>query len=392
MVLPHPRHLPFLHRLATFALALTGFVLSPWLLIFARTFRGRVVGLAGASFQVFFMWLLEFYYRFFNLGELYCWVCFYLVCLFFLAVSVAFQLKPKNQDGLLNDLITLSHPVYRGHFISKVFWPEEDWLWFGVLLGTHLDWRVNRTRGAEIRARVQGVLEDMRHVGVYKHCHTPWVHVFDSTIDVFPTCVIAVPEQPPRGAVIFLHGHGGNTLFQAFLLREFARRYRLVVVCPSFSYGPWELPNTRDVLFHTWELLLHSYSLQPDKTFLAGLSQGGAGVAVAAGSLKDRIAGLIFLSPTMILQDLSAPSFVAAWQGREVLVIHGENDRHVTKKSVDAGITTMMQHGITVQASFYPHADHSLFLLDTEAVLSEVGAYCERHLPKVPDDGTHPVT
>jgi predicted esterase len=383
MFLRHPRRLPFLHRVVTWTLGVAGFALSPFLLFYSRTFRGRVVGLAGASFQFFFLWLFEFYYLFLKLGELSCWVCFYLVCLLFLAVSVAFQLKPKNQVGLPNDLYTVSHPVDRGHFISNVFWPEEDWLWLGVVMGTLLDWRVSRTRGDEIRNRVQGVLDDMRHVGVYRHCRTPWIHVFDSTIDLFPSCLVIVPEQPPRGALIFLHGHGGNTLFQAFLLREFARKYGLLVVCPSFSYGPWELSNTRDVLFHTWELLVHSYSMQPDKTFLAGLSQGGAGVAVAAGNLKDRIAGLIFLSPTMIEKDLSAPGFVTAWQGREVLVIHGEQDRHVTRKSVDAGIATMAQHGITVQATFHPHADHSLFLLDTEEVLSEVGAYCERHLPVV---------
>jgi predicted esterase len=303
---------------------------------------------------------------------------------------MAAMLKPKKQLGLPKDMLVLGDGADSRRYVKRVFWAEEDWLWLGVLLGTLIDWRVSRPRGAEIRARVQGVLDDMRHVGVYKHCRTPWIHVFDATIDVFPTCVVTVPEQPPRGAVIFLHGHGGNTLFQAFLLREFARQYGLMMICPTLSYGPWEEDLTMSVLKQTWQSLSYHFDIQPSRTFLAGLSQGAAGVAVAGAA--DQFAGLIFLSPTMILKDLSAPGFVAAWQGREVLVIHGEQDRHVTKKSVDAGIATMARHGIAVQATFHPQADHSLFLLDTEEVLSEVGAYCERHLPKEPDDGTHPVT
>ena len=385
----HPSDkLPMSHSWTVFGLFWLAVYLSPLLVFTARTLRGRIVGLTGACFQFLLVW--PFANQFiWSIGEFYCYMCYFYLALFPLLFSMAALLKPKKQPGLPNDLTVVGDGADFRRYLKRVFWAEEDWLWTGVLLGTMLDWRVSRPRGAEIRARVQGVLDDMRYVGVYKHCRTPWIHVFDSEYEHYPASIFVVPDQAPRGAVIFLHGHGGNTLFQAFLLREFARKYRLIVMCPTFSFGPWELPQAKAMVYKAVDVLKTNFDIAPQQTFLAGLSQGAAGVAVAAHI--DSFAGLVFLSPTMIEKDLIAKPFVAAWQGREVLVIHGAQDRHVIRKSVDAGITAMVRHGITVQASFHPHADHSLFLLDTEEVLGEVGAYCERHLPEVPDDGTHPV-
>lgn len=371
--------LPFRHQWAVFCLFWLAVYLSPWLIIFARTLRGRIIGLAGLCFQFFAVWFLTGNLQYPKTIELYCSMLLYCLLVFFLSIAIAVLLRPKLQPGLPNDILVTGKETSFARSVIRVFWSEEDWLWLGVLLGTYLDWRLSSKRGAEIRARVQGVLDDMRYVGVYKHCRTPWIHVFDRVVDCFPTTVVVHPDHPPRGALIFLHGHGGNTLFQAFLLREFARKYQLVVVCPTFSYGPWELPLAKSMICRTVDVLRTTYNIAPQQTFLAGLSQGAAGVAVAGA--VDQFAGLIFISPTMIGKDLSAPSFVQAWQGREVLVIHGEQDRHVTKSSVDAGIATLVQSGVSVQASFHPHADHSLFLLDTEEVLTEVGNYCLAHLP-----------
>jgi hypothetical protein len=372
-----PGPLPFAHRWRVFWLFWLAVYLSPILILTARTARGRMIGLTGFCFQFLIVWPFTLS-MLLGRPDIYCGMCVFYLLLFPLFFSIAATLRPKKQPGLPNDLLVMGNWENSGGFLKSVFWAEEDWLWTGVLLGTLIDPRVSGRRGKEIRDRVQGVLTDMRFVGVYRKCRTPWVHVFDGEYEHFPAMVAVVPEQPPVGAVIFLHGHGGNTLFQAFLLRDFAKEHRLIVLCPTLSYGPWELPHAKAMVAKAADVLKTNFEIPAERTFLAGLSQGAMGVAVAGA--VEPFAGLVFLSPTMYPEYFHEKKFKQQWQGREVLVIHGEKDRHVSKASVDVSIGAMAGAGITVQASFHPHADHSLFLLDTEEVLAEVGAYCNRHL------------
>ena len=50
-------------------------------------------------------------------------------------------------------------------------------------------------------------------------------------------------HQSPLGLMVFLHGHGGNSVLYPHLLQDWATRHRLLIVCPSFGYGNWESPK-----------------------------------------------------------------------------------------------------------------------------------------------------
>jgi hypothetical protein len=128
--------------------------------------------------------------------------------------------------------------------------------------------------------------------------------------------VIVDGVEAPRGALIFLHGFAGSFSLPCWQLAEAAREAGLVTLCPSTGYqGAWWEPEGREIVRATLEVarrrgLAHVY--------LAGLSNGAAGVARMAPSLAGQIRGVILVS-------CAAPEAPAP--GVPALVLQGAGDR-----------------------------------------------------------------
>jgi pimeloyl-ACP methyl ester carboxylesterase len=180
-----------------------------------------------------------------------------------------------------------------------------------------------------------------------------------------------LPQSPrphsarQRGVLIFLHGHGGNTACTPWALREWAEAEGLVVACPSFGYGNWEAAGALDEVERVRQDVLGRYAADPRRVWLAGLSQGGAGVSRVAAARPSDYRGLIFLSATMEPAILTDPAFVHGWAGRPIFVAQGGADHNVTPASVAAAVALLRRQGARVTELVDPEADHFLFFART---------------------------
>lgn len=180
-----------------------------------------------------------------------------------------------------------------------------------------------------------------------------------------------VPRPDRPGLLVFLHGHGPNTALNLYVWRDFADRHGLIVACPSFGYGNWEHPDGVEAV--RWALDTAADGCDPARVVLAGISQGGAGVARAAVAMPDRFAGLVLLSPTTepgVIDQLAA-----VWRGRPVYVAQGGRDRNVRPGPVTAAVETLRAAGAGVTYRFEPDADHFLFFARREAIQGGLGEW-----------------
>jgi pimeloyl-ACP methyl ester carboxylesterase len=188
---------------------------------------------------------------------------------------------------------------------------------------------------------------------------------------------------PPPGAgdamgmVVFLHGNGGNTRACPWALRPFADRHRFAILCPTSGFGFWG-PGGVEAVERALSHALERFPVDPGRVYLAGLSDGGKGVTRSASAHPRRYRGLIYLSPTMRPDELSAPAFRDAWRGRPILVVQGDRDRLVPKESVDPAVTLLREQGADVSYEVFPGEDHFLFFARREELCDLIGRWIER--------------
>jgi poly(3-hydroxybutyrate) depolymerase len=186
---------------------------------------------------------------------------------------------------------------------------------------------------------------------------------------------IVPPTGPGRrlGLIVFLHGHGGNLQLESWAWEAFPRRHGFAVVAPTFGYGNWEHPDGAAVVGRALDWARRHLPIDPGRVYLAGLSQGGAGVGRAGAAFPHEFAGLIFLSATMEPAVLEGPDFAAGWRGRPALVVQGGRDHSVTPASVDRGVAAMRAAGVRVTYHVESAEDHFLFFArpaDVEALIA----------------------
>ena len=391
----------FLDVLAVWGVRLAVVLTAPLMLLFARTWRGRAVGVLFAAGLVICLCfgVMELTLRFavgvpgpgskpptppfglpawpFEGSFLIAVLHFPFACLWCcLAVGFLLFSLPAYRSDTAGTRSVFLGPTFLHRWQMAIF-DEQDWLWLGVQLGTRLAFRISRREAPLIRERVRNLLDELKEV--------------PDARDIAPTLPLAVwgkVFRPDHGhllvyrptseaderlaLLVFLHGHGGNTLLFPHLLREFADAHRLVLVCPSFGYGNWEHPDSPRCVERAVNYALeHFAEIDPKWVFLAGLSQGGAGVGRAAAAMPDTFAGLIFLSGTMEPRVLEGEAFA----GKRVLVVQGDADWHVTLKSVQTGIEALTRAGADLTVHRDPTGTHFLFFSQTDEVLRSVGEW-----------------
>ena len=289
------------------------------------------------------------------------------------AVFLIFALPRYRSDtpGLRSVLLG---PVFLNALQLAAF-GEQDWLWLAVRLVLPFDFRIPGPERRLIRDTIRHHLDELRD----EHRTIPpalplavWGETFRPD---HGHLFVYRPEAAPGerlGLLVFLHGHGGNTLLFPHLLRPFADEFRFVVVCPSFGYGNWDHPHAAGCVDRAVRYAEeHFAEVDPVRVLLMGLSQGGAGVGQAAAAFPERFAGLVFVSATM------EPAVLAndAFEGRRVLVIHGDRDRHVSLKSVEAGVDALRSAGADVTVTRDPEGTHFLLFAEPGEVLRQVGEW-----------------
>lgn len=191
--------------------------------------------------------------------------------------------------------------------------------------------------------------------------------------------VPASPSDGPRPAIVYLHGAFGPFKTYTYAWSKLADDLGYVIIAPTYGLGQWPDPDGTQTALDALDHALTIADIDPQRIYLAGLSNGGLAVTRMALAAPDRFAGLIFLSPVIDDGLIARPEFQAAWHGRPALVITGQADERLPASYVLNGVAQMQAIGMDVTSILYPGEDHFLFFSQLEAVLDDIADWLQAH-------------
>jgi pimeloyl-ACP methyl ester carboxylesterase len=150
-------------------------------------------------------------------------------------------------------------------------------------------------------------------------------------------------QDPPKRAVIFLHGYGGNFTLPCWQVAEAVKSWNAVVTCPSTRYiGDWSSKNGEATVRDT-VAKLNARGIK--NIVLAGLSNGGYGGSILAARMRGSFTGLILISG-------ATPE--AGQAGVPTLLIHGNKDSMAGyEESVDYQANHVNSKLVTLDAGHF---------------------------------------
>ena len=257
--------------------------------------------------------------------------------------------------------------------------PELDRLKLATSLLTRIIPGLAESRARRIRSETLAISREAHAAGAL----APVGHLALAGLVGWPSdpghCYAYIPPHSPGerlGAILFLHGDAGNFQCLAWAWKPFADRRRFAILCPSYGFGFWG-PGGAEAVERARLAALARFPIDPDRVFLAGLSDGGNGVTRTAARAPAHYQGLIYISPTMNLREIAAPAFAASWRGRPILVFQGGRDWNVPKASVDPAIARLRANGADVTYVVAPEEDHFLFFARRDAIFRRTGAWLD---------------
>jgi predicted esterase len=184
-----------------------------------------------------------------------------------------------------------------------------------------------------------------------------------------------IPEGPSQSlpVVLFLHGSLGNFKSYLWVWKQMAQQYGFAVVSPTFGAGNWDEAGGEDVIEQAHRYCASHPRLDATRIYLAGLSNGGRGVSLAASRSPDAYRGLIYISPILEPEILLRGSFVAAWKDKPILILHGADDNRVPIDYIREGVDTLKSKGLRVETEFYDNQTHFLFFTIRDQVRVRIG-------------------
>jgi hypothetical protein len=182
-------------------------------------------------------------------------------------------------------LTALTGPEGDGaRWVSRLF-DEQDIVLFGERVASRLGLISARENTGPIDALARGYAT-MREEGA--STRSPFLNTAlgQQAPDRYDVLVAEPPRSlPARGAVIFLHGYGGNFALQCWLVARPALRLEMVTVCPSTGVrGDWWTERGARIVRSAIGRLRERGI---EHVYLAGISNGGVGVSRLAPALQD---------------------------------------------------------------------------------------------------------
>jgi pimeloyl-ACP methyl ester carboxylesterase len=189
-----------------------------------------------------------------------------------------------------------------------------------------------------------------------------------------------VPRNHPPGplpAILFLHGSAGNFKVYTWAWSRFAEEHGYAIIAPSFGFGNWYRSGGVQAVEQALADARTAVSLDDERIYLAGLSNGGTGVSQVAAEMPEQFQGLIYISGVIEPSIVTSVPFLESWQERPVLVIHGRADRRIPATTARSAAEEMKAYGVAVSYVEYPGEDHFLFLARLDEVLDNVAGWME---------------
>ena len=259
--------------------------------------------------------------------------------------------------------------------------PEIDQLKLGVTLLTFTDPYIDSKQGKRVRNAFLSVYRELRQHHEFVEAGSALGLCYE---DLFlgKRKVLHTYEYVPQRdegkrypVIVFLHGSLGNFKGYLWVLQAFAEAQGFAVIAPTFGAGNWERDKNGAVLGQVYERVRNDPRIDPDKIYLAGLSNGGKGVAREIRDHGDRYRGFLLISPVL------EPGVLDGIKGIEsqlpVLILQGDKDRRIPLRTVEAGSAILKAKGYSVSTKVYPGRDHFLFFSDRDEVVSDMVSWIE---------------
>jgi poly(3-hydroxybutyrate) depolymerase len=365
------------------ALLLFAVAVGPLLIVLARSRRGRVEGVFGVALSTFAVassvWLAAPLFGA-ALPDAAGFVALAMLPLLFIRPATRRRLN-QPAAGPVG-----SHALGVGPSPEPVPWadPEDDYVRVAVWLVTRLDPFMPAAEARATRAKTDELLTAVAALPDYAGVariggRMPWRLLRGDLDPRHGFSYRPAPRDPGErlGLFVFLHGHGSNYLFVVHALRPLCDRLRLCLVAPTFGYGNWEAAGGVGAVERATRFGLAAFDADPERVFLGGLSQGGAGVSRAGAAHPELFAGLIFISPTMEPDAIGSAAFRDGWTDRPVLVIQGQRDRNVHPRTVDGAVGLMEAAGVRVAQHRDPESGHFLLFAKLDAVTDVISSWAE---------------
>ncbi|MBI3945509.1 MAG: prolyl oligopeptidase family serine peptidase [Armatimonadetes bacterium] len=266
--------------------------------------------------------------------------------------------------------------------------PEVDQVSAGLPLARALDRHMDGARARRIRGLFLPVYRDMARDPAFRGIGSvmTWAYA-DAPGYPFERSHYAaiVPRRGGacRATLLFLHGSAGSFSIYWYALAPLARAHGIAVICPGFGFGEWQRPRGVETAMAALEDACRRYSLDPERVFLAALSNGGRGATRIVAAHPGRFRGVALISAVLEEEPVRAGVTEGAWRGLPVLVLHGSADDRVPWPETETLVGQARAGGASVSQRVFPGEDHFLFLSQREQVLSKVArwAAAEREAP-----------
>lgn len=135
-----------------------------------------------------------------------------------------------------------------------------------------------------------------------------------------------VPEPLERGRsyplIVILHGAGGSG---EATLPAWVKRLRgeFIIACPTYPMGAWWTLTAEKVVLELIEKLQAEYPADPNRVFLAGLSNGAIGAYMIGMFSPDRFAGIVPIAGAITERYMH---FLINLNNTPVYMIQGQKD------------------------------------------------------------------
>ena len=165
--------------------------------------------------------------------------------------------------------------------------------------------------------------------------------------------------------IVYLHGGTGTELttkgeLAYAMLSSLADTFNLFLASPSANrYAPWWSPAGMSRILQTVRFMTLCYPINPDKIFLAGVSDGATGCYCAANTICDPFAGFIAISGYGgMLASLGITLNPGNLMQRPILNINAGRDRIYPLQQVLQFLSWLEQNGVSVEHREYPDEEH----------------------------------
>ena len=202
-----------------------------------------------------------------------------------------------------------------------------------------------------------------------------------------------VPEhgrEDPMPVILFLHGSLGNFKGYLWVWKQFADASGVAIVAPSFGFGEWRKDGGIRVITETFDQCRNDPRFDPDRIFLAGLSNGGAGVTIAIPEIGDQVAGPIYFSPVLELEAVHRPEIRLRLDSLPILVISGGSDRRIPVYRVNSAVESMHEANATIEFHGFHEEDHFLFFSKPDEVVETMTNWFRKHESRTSSDRVTP--